>query len=77
MVNAAAEKSDELKKSREKLLQEISEREDILKYGTRYIEINRIRLPTAEQFEELVKLKHLAKYHLRSEADIESHGQEA
>lgn len=73
VLNAAADKSDELKKSRDKLLREISEREDILQYGARYIEINRIRLPTAEQFEELVKLKHLVKFHLRSEEDIAAH----
>ena len=76
VVNAAAEKSDKLKKSREKLLQEISERENILKDGTRYLELNSIKMPTAVQLEELVKLNYLAKYNLRSEADIEVHKQE-
>ncbi|MDE6746680.1 MAG: relaxase/mobilization nuclease domain-containing protein, partial [Oscillospiraceae bacterium] len=76
VVNAAAEKSDRLKKSREKLLQEIEERENILKDGARYIELNKIRMPTAVQLEELVKLNYLAKYNLRSEEDIAVHGQE-
>ena len=71
MVNAAAEKSDKLKKSREKLLREIEERENILKDGARYIKLNKIRMPTAVQLEELVKLNYLSKYNLRSEADIE------
>ena len=76
MVNAAAEESDGLKKSREKLLHEISERENILKDGTRYLELNSIKMPTAVHLEELVKLNYLAKYNLRSEADIEVHKQE-
>ena len=76
VVNAAAEKSDRLKKSREKLLQEILERENILKDGARYIELNKIRMPTAKQLEELVKFNHLAKYKLRSEEDIAMHGRE-
>lgn len=76
VVNAAAEKSDRLKKSRDKLLQEIEERENILKDGARYIEFNKIRMPTAVQLNELVKLNYLAKYKLRSEEDIESHRQE-
>ena len=71
VVNAAAEKVDRLKKSREKLLQEIEEIENILKDGARYIELNKIRMPTAVQLNELVKLNYLAKYKLRSEADIE------
>ncbi|MDE5860525.1 MAG: hypothetical protein K2H23_09130, partial [Oscillospiraceae bacterium] len=57
--------------SREKLLQEIEERENILKDGARYLELNSIKMPTAVQLEELVKLNYLAKYKLRSEADIE------
>ncbi|MBD5527713.1 MAG: relaxase/mobilization nuclease domain-containing protein [Lachnospiraceae bacterium] len=71
VVNAAAEKADRLKKSRDRLLQEIEERENILKYGARYLELNSIKMPTAVQLEELVKLNYLAKYKLRSEADIE------
>ncbi|MBD5144776.1 MAG: relaxase/mobilization nuclease domain-containing protein [Ruminococcus sp.] len=70
VVNAAAEKSDRLKKSRDKLLQEIEERENILKDGARYLELNSIKMPTAVQLEELVKLNYLAKYKLRSEEDI-------
>lgn len=76
IVNAAAEKSNELKKSRDKLLRENEERENILKDGARYIELNKIKMPTADQLEELMKLKYLAKYNLRSEADIQRHGQE-
>ena len=76
VVNAAAEKSDRLKKSRDKLLREISERENILKDGARYLELNSIKMPTAVQLEELVKLNHLTKFNLRSEADIEVHKQE-
>ena len=76
VVNAAAEKTDRLKKSRDKLLQEISERENILKDGARFVELNSIKMPTAVQLEELVKLNYLAKYNLRSEADIEIQRQE-
>lgn len=76
VVNTAAEKFDEQKKSRDKLQREIEERENILKNGARYIELNKIKMPTADQLEELVKLKYLAKYNLRSEADIEVHRQE-
>lgn len=75
VVNAAAEKFDRLKKSRDKLLQEISERENILKDGARYLELNKIRMPTAVQLEELMKYKYLTKFNLRSEADIEVHKQ--
>ena len=76
VVNDAAEKSDKLKKSRDKLLQEISERENILKDGVRYLELNKIRMPTAVQLEELGKLNYLAKYNLQSEANIEVQRQE-
>ena len=76
VVNAAAEKSDRLKKSSDKLLQEIEERENILKDGARYIELNKIRMPTAVQLEELMKYNYLTKFNLRSEADIEIHKQE-
>ncbi|MDE5577885.1 MAG: relaxase/mobilization nuclease domain-containing protein [Oscillospiraceae bacterium] len=76
VVNAAAEKSDKLKKSRDKLLQEISERENILKDGARFVELNSIKMPTVVQFEELAKLNYLAKYNLRSEEDIKAYGQE-
>ncbi|MCM1523796.1 MAG: relaxase/mobilization nuclease domain-containing protein [Ruminococcus sp.] len=76
VVNAAAEKSDSLKKSRDKLLREISEKENILKYGARYIELNKIKMPTATQLEELAKYRHLVKFGLRSADDIEVHRQE-
>ena len=75
VVNAAAEKADRLKKSRDRLLQEIEERENILKYGARYLELNSIKMPTAVQLEELAKLNYLAKYNLRYEADIEAQHQ--
>ncbi|MCM1059868.1 MAG: relaxase/mobilization nuclease domain-containing protein [Eubacterium sp.] len=76
VVNAAAEKSDSLKKSRDKLLREIEEKEGILKDGARYIELNKIKMPTAVQLEELAGLKHLSKFGLRSVNDIEVHRQE-
>ena len=76
VVNAAAEKSDRLKKSRDKLLHEIEERENILKDGVRYLELNKIKMPTAVQLDELVKLNHLTKFNLRSEEDITMHGRE-
>ncbi len=76
VVNVAAEKSDRLKKSREKLFHEISERENILKDGARFIELNKIKMPTAVQLEELMKYKYLTKFNLRSEADVEVHKQE-
>lgn len=69
-VNAAAEKYDKLKKSREKLLQEISEKENILRDGARYIELNKIKMPTANQLDELAELSFLSKYKLRSADDI-------
>ena len=71
LVNATAEKSDRLKKSREKLLNEIDERENILKDGARYLELNSIKMPTAVQIEELMKYNYLTKFNLRSKADIE------
>ena len=76
VVNAAAEKSDRLKKSCDKLLHEIEERENILKDGARFVELNSIKMPTAVQLEELVKLNYLSKYNLRSEEDIAVHRQE-
>ena len=76
IVNAAAEKSDKLKKSRDEMLRKIEEKENILNNGTRYLELNKIKMPTTVQFEELAKLNYLAKYNLRSEEDIKSHGQE-
>ncbi|MDE5992315.1 MAG: hypothetical protein K2G87_04620, partial [Oscillospiraceae bacterium] len=42
----------------------------------RFVELNKIKMPTAVQLEELVKLNYLAKYKLHSEEDIESHRQE-
>ena len=76
IVNAAAEKSDKIKKSREKLLREISEKEKILKDGARFVELNKIRIPTADQLDELAELSFLAKFKLRSAEDIAAHGQE-
>ena len=76
VVNSSAEKFDKLKKSRDKLLHEISERENILKDGARFVELNSIKMHTAKQLEELVKFNHLAKYKLRSEEDIAMHGRE-
>lgn len=74
-VNAAAEKSDKIKKSRDKLLQEIKEEEKILQDGVRFVELNKIKMPTADQLDELAELSFLSKYNLRSEADIVEHRQ--
>lgn len=49
VVNAAAEKSDKLKKSRDGLLAEIETEEKILKDGARFVELNKIKMPTANQ----------------------------
>ncbi|MCM1382409.1 MAG: hypothetical protein NC192_10750 [Muribaculaceae bacterium] len=76
VVNALAEKSNSMKKSRDKILREIEEKENILKDGARYIELNKIEMPTAAQLEELAKYRHLVKFRLRSVNDIEVHGQE-
>ena len=72
-VNAAAEKSDKIKKSRDKLLQEIKEEEKILQDGVRFVELNKIKMPTADQLDELAELSFLSKYKLRSEEDIAAH----
>lgn len=76
VVNTAAEKSDKIKKSREKLLCEILEREKILKDGARFVELNKIRLLTADQLDELAELSFLSKYKLRSSEDMSVHGRE-
>ena len=75
MVNAAAEKSDKSKKIRDSLLAEIELEEKILKDGARFVELNRIKMPTANQLDELAELSFLTKFNLRSEADIAEHGQ--
>lgn len=75
-VNAAAEKSYSLKKSRERLSAEIREREEILEHGARFIELNKIRLPTAAQLKEFAEIKFLAKFKLHSEEDIADYGRE-
>lgn len=73
-VNAAAEKSDKMKKSRDGLLAEIEQEEKIQKDGARFVELNKIRMPTADQFDELAGLSYLSKYGLRSAEDITAHG---
>lgn len=73
-VNAAAEKSDKLKKSRDSLLAEIELEEKILKDGARFVELNKIKMPTADQLDELAELGFLSKYKLRSAEDIAAHG---
>ena len=73
-VNAAAEKSDKIKKSRDKLLQEIKEEEKILQDGVRFVELNKIKMPTADQLDELAELSFLSKYKLHSADDISAHG---
>lgn len=75
VVNVAAEKSDSIKKSREKLLLEIEREEKILQDGEKFLELNKIKMPTADQLDELAGLNYLTKYNLRSEDDITVHGQ--
>lgn len=73
-VNAAAEKSDRLKKIRDGLLAEIELEEKILKDGARFVELNKIKMPTADQLDELAELSFLTKFNLRSAEDIAAHG---
>lgn len=73
VVNAAAEKSDRIKKSRDGLLAEIELEEKILKDGARFVELNKIKMPTADQLDELAELSFLSKYKLRSAEDIAVH----
>lgn len=75
-VNAAAEQAEIAKRSREELMQKIDEREDIIKNGARFIELNSIEMPTGKQMDELMKIRNLAKFHLRTEEDIERYRQE-
>ena len=75
VVNAAAEKSDSIKKSREKILLEIEQEEKILQDGARFLELNKIKMPTANQLDELSGLSYLTKYNLHSEDNIAAHGQ--
>ena len=74
VVNAAAEKSNKLKKIRDGLLAEIELEEKILKDGARFVELNKIKMPTADQLDELAELSFLSKYKLRSAEDIAAHG---
>ena len=74
-VNATAEKSDKLKKSRDGLFAEIELEKKFLKDGARFVELNKIKMPTANQLEELAELSYLSKCKLHSEDDIDKHGQ--
>lgn len=76
VVNNAKDKWDRIKKSRDELLQKIAEKENILREGARFVELNRIKMPTADQLDELAELSFLSKYNLRSEDDIAAHGLE-
>lgn len=73
-VNAAAEKFDKLKKLRDGLFAEIEQEEKILQDGARFVELNKIKMPTADQLDKLAGLSYLAKYNLRSSEDIAAHG---
>ena len=73
-VNAAAEEPDKLKKIRDGLFAEIEQEEKILQDGARFVELNKIKMPTADQLDELAGLSYLAKYNLRSLEDIAAHG---
>lgn len=75
VVNEAAEKFERIKKSREKILLEIEREEKILRDGARFVELNKIKMPTADQLDELAELSYLTKFNLRSEDDIAAHGQ--
>jgi len=75
-VNSAAEKADSIKRSREMLLEKIAECEEVVEKSARFIELNKIDMPTGKQMDELIKLKPLAKFKLKSEADIEKYRQE-
>ena len=72
-VNSAAEKADSIKRSRERLLEKIAEREEVVANGARFIELNKIDMPTGKQMDELMKLKSLVKFKLKSEDDIEKY----
>ena len=76
LVNAAAEKSDNLKKDRERLLRSIEEKEKVVQDGERYLTLVKIKIPTADQLDELDELSYMTKYRLRSEADIDVFRQE-
>lgn len=76
VVNNAKDKYDGIKKSRDELLQKMKEEESVLKDGARYIELNKMKMPTAVQLDALAKLSYLSKYNIHSEADIESHERE-
>lgn len=76
VVNNAKDKWDRIKKSRDELLQKIAEKENILREGARFVELNKIKMPTADQLDELAELSFLSKYNLRSEDDITAHGLE-
>lgn len=76
IVNDTKDKWDRIKKSRDELLDKIEQEEKILQCGARYLELNKIKLPTAEQLDELAELSFLSKYKLHSAEDIASHGQE-
>lgn len=54
---------------------EIEQEEKILQDGARFLELNKIKMPTANQLDELSGLSYLAKHSLRSAEDIAAHGQ--
>ncbi len=72
-MNSAAEKADSIKQSREMLLEKIAEREEMVENGARFIELNKIDMPTGKQMDELMKLKPLVKFKLKCEDDIEKY----
>lgn len=52
---------------------EIEREENILRDGARFVELNKIKMPTADQLDELAGLSYLTKYNLHSEDDIAVH----
>ena len=76
VTNSAADKADKLKEKRRKILADIEDREKILQYGERYIELDNIRFPTGKQMQELTEMKFLDRFELRTNEDIEKYRQE-
>ncbi len=75
-VNAAAEKSDGLKKRWDDIQKEIQLEEKIIADSGRYLELKKIKFPTIDVRKEMEGLKYLAKHNLRSSEDVESHKRE-
>lgn len=71
-LNAAAEKSDSLKKTVSDMREKIMSLEKISEHGDRYVELNNMSFPTAEMLAELESLDYLSEYGLLTFDDVES-----